>query len=151
METEFKTTRTSREIYNRFFDNYTLQQLNKIPAGHNNNLIWNIGHVVISQQSLVYKGASQKPLISEGLIGHYMRGTKPERNVTHAEADELRGLLFSVLDKTEEDYRNGLFTAYNARKSELGFMLSTVEDAIAFNNYHEGIHLGIMMQLRKLV
>jgi hypothetical protein len=33
----------------------TLEQLNKIPEGYNNNLIWNIAHVVVVQQMLVYK------------------------------------------------------------------------------------------------
>jgi len=151
METEFKITRRSHEIFNQYFDNYTLEQLNKIPQGHNNNLIWHIGHIIVSQQSLVYKGANQQPMVNEVLIARYTRGTKPERDVTQAEADEIRSLLFTPLEKTEKDYRNGLFTSYNARKSELGFDLLTIQDAIAFNNYHEAIHLGIMMQLRKLV
>ncbi|TRW22728.1 DinB family protein [Flavobacterium zepuense] len=151
METEFKITRKSREIFNQYFENYTLEQLNKIPQGHNNNLIWHIGHIIVSQQALVYKGANQQPNVSEELIARYMRGTKPERDATQAEAEEIRSLLFAPLEKTEQDYRSGLFTSYNARKSELGFDLLTIEDAIAFNNYHEAIHLGIMLQLRKLV
>lgn len=151
METEFKITRRSREIFYQYFDTYTLDQLNKIPQGQNNNLIWNIGHIIVSQQTLVYKGANRQPIISEELTARYMRGTKPERDVTQAEADEIRGLLFAPLEKTEEDYRNGIFASYNARKSEMGFDLSSIEDAIAFNNHHEGIHLGIMLQLRKLV
>jgi hypothetical protein len=151
MQTEFKITRRSHELFSNYFDNYTLDQVNKIPTGHNNNLIWNIGHILVSQQTLVYKGANQQPLVAEDLIARYMRGTKPERDVTQAEADEIRDLLLTLIIKTEEDYNAGLFTEYNARKSEMGFDLSSVEDAIAFNNHHEGIHLGIMMQLRKLV
>ncbi len=151
MENEFNITRTSREVYNRYFENYTLEQLNKIPAGFNNNLIWNIGHIIVSQQMLVYMGSGQQPMVSKELIAMYMRGTKPERDVTQEEADEIKSLLFSTIEKTEEDYRNGLFTGYTERKTELGFVLTSVEFAIAFNNYHEGVHLGIMMQLRKFV
>jgi hypothetical protein len=29
--------------------------------------------------------------------------------------------------------------------------LGSLNDALAFNNYHEGLHLGMMMQLGKLV
>ena len=151
MQNQFDATRTSRDLYGRYFDNFTLEQLNKIPAGFNNNLIWNIGHVVISQQTLVYKGSNQTPMVSDELIARYFMGTKPVRDATRAEADEIKNLLFATIDKTEEDYRNGLFTAYNTRKTLLGFMLNTVDDAIVFNNYHEGIHLGIMMQLRKFI
>jgi hypothetical protein len=149
MDTEFKITSTSREIYNRYFESFTLEQLNKIPDGCSNNLIWNIGHIMVSQQILVYTGAGLPVNVSEELIALYRRGSRPERDVTQAEADAVKALLFSTIEKTEDDYRNGIFTTYNARKSELGFDLSSVEDAIAFNNYHEGIHLGIMMQIRK--
>ena len=149
MDTEFKITHTSREIYNRYFESFTLEQLNKIPDGCSNNLIWNIGHIMVSQQILVYTGAGLPVNVSEELIALYRRGSRPERDVTQAEADAVKALLFSTIEKTEDDYRNGIFTTYNARKSELGFDLSSVEDAIAFNNYHEGIHLGIMMQIRK--
>lgn len=151
MENQFKITRTSREIYNRFFDNYTLEQLNKVPQGFNNNLIWNIGHIVVSQQMLVYLTTGQEPMVSKELIAQYMRGTKPERDVTQQEADEIKALLFTTIDKSEADYNAGIFTTFNPRKTELGFELNTVEDAITFNNYHEATHLGMMMSLKKFV
>lgn len=151
MENQFKITRTSREIYNRFFDNYTLEQLNKVPQGFNNNLIWNIGHIVVSQQMLVYLTTGQERMVSKELIAQYMRGTKPERDVTQQEADEIKALLFTTIDKSEADYNAGIFTTFNPRKTELGFELNTVEDAITFNNYHEATHLGMMMSLKKFV
>jgi hypothetical protein len=152
MDTAFNITRTSRQIYNSYFDQYTLEQLNKVPEGFNNNLIWNIGHIIVVQQMLVYKGSGQEALISGDLIMRYMPGTKPEREIMQEEADELKALLFTTIDKTEEDYHDGsLFTAYTERKTKLGFSISTVEDAIAFNNYHEGTHLGIMMGLKKFI
>ncbi|WP_330443190.1 DinB family protein [Flavobacterium sp. C4GT6] len=151
METSFKITHTSREIYAKWLESYTLEQLNKIPQGFNNNLIWNIGHIMVSQQILVYGGAGLPMIVSEELLAKYRRGSKPETDLTQEEVNEIKNLLFSTIEKTEDDYKNGVFTTYNARKSELGFELSSVEDAIAFNNYHEGIHLGIMMQLKKFI
>lgn len=151
METEFKITRTSREIYAKLLEKYTLDQLNKIPEGFSNNLIWNIGHIMVSQQILVYRGAGQPLLISDDLVSLYMRGTRPERDATQAEVEQIKELLFSTIIKTEQDYHNGLFTTYTARKSELGFSLDSIEDAIAFNNYHEAIHFGIIMSIKKFV
>jgi hypothetical protein len=151
MEETFKITRVSRQIYSNFLDKYTLEQLNKVPPGFSNNILWNIGHIVVSQQMLVYLGSGNQPMISQEMINLYMRGTKPERDATQQEANEIRELLFSTIAKTEEDYNAGLFTTYTERKTEFGFILSSVEDAITFNNYHEGVHLGIMMGLRKFV
>ncbi|AWH84583.1 DinB family protein [Flavobacterium album] len=151
MENEFRITRTSREIYDRFFDNYSLEQLNKIPPGFNNNLIWNIGHIIVSQQIMIYGGAGLTLMVSDELAGKYTRGTKPEFDLTQKEVDEIRSLLYSPVVRTEEDYYNRVFTTFTERKTQLGFTLSTVEDAIAFNNYHEGIHLGMMMSIRKFL
>lgn len=151
MEHTFKVTKTSREIYKKYLEKHTLEELNKIPQGFSNNLIWNIGHVVVSQQLLVYGGAGLPMMVSEELVNMYRRGTRPERDVTAEEIEEIKSLLFITIEKTEEDYRNNIFTSYNARKSELGFDLSSAEDGITFNNYHEAIHLGIMMELRKFI
>ena len=54
METTFKIWRKNRDFYLDFFEKYTLEQLNKIPIGFSNNLIWNIGQIV-AQQILIYK------------------------------------------------------------------------------------------------
>ena len=151
METEFKITRKSRELYANLLENYSLEQLNKIPDGWNNNLMWHIGHIMVSQQVLVYRGSGLPLNVSEEFVTMYGRGTKPERDVTQQEVDEMKSLLFSTIQKTEEDYRNGIFTTYNQRKSEMGYDLSTTEDGIAFNNNHEGIHMGMVIRLKKLV
>ena len=151
MHTTFKITRTSREIYTKWLDGYSLEQLNKIPHGFNNNLIWNIGHIMVSQQLLVYAGAGQPMMVSDELVNKYRRGSKPEADATQEEVNEIKNLLFTTIEKTEDDYKNAVFTSSTERTSELGFKLSSIEDAIVFNNYHEAIHLGIMMQLRKFI
>ena len=55
MEATFKIWETNRHIYKTFLENYSLEQLNKIPTGFSNNLIWNLGHIIVSQQGLVYR------------------------------------------------------------------------------------------------
>lgn len=151
MEAEFKITRVSRQLYNGFLEKFTLEQLNKVPQGFNNNIIWNIGHIVVSQQMLLYLASGNQPMIGAELIERYKRGTRPERDATQQEADEIKNLLFTTIEKSEQDYNNGLFKVYTERKTEFGFVLSSIEDAIAFNNYHEAVHMGVIMGLRKFV
>jgi hypothetical protein len=151
METLLKTWKTNRKLYLDFFDRYTLDQLNKVPDGFNNNLIWNIGHVIVAQQSLIYRGSNLPMYISDELVNLYKPGTKPTRANTQGEVDELRELLISLIAKTEEDLQKGVFTTYKERTTLTGFHLASLKDAFEFNNYHEGLHLGYMLSIRKFV
>jgi hypothetical protein len=90
-------------------------------------------------------------MVSDELVEKYKKGTKPEKDATQAEVDEIKSLLFVTIEKTNEDVTNNLFKEYHEYPTSTGFVLKNVEGAMAFNNFHEGLHLGIMMSLRKLV
>lgn len=151
MESIFKTWKTSRQLYLQYFDDYSLAQLNKIPEGFSNNLIWNIGHIIVAQQALIYIGSQLDPSIPKALIDRYKPGTQPNSNTTQKEVDELKGLLSSLIISTEADFNKGKFKVYQERMTGTGFYLSSLQDAFQFNNYHEGLHLGCMMNIRKFI
>ena len=138
-------------MYLNIINGYSLEQLNKIPDGFNNNIIWNIGHVIVVQQLLIYRGSNQAMHLSEELVNLYKTGTKPTKDVTQTEVDQLKELLISLITQTEKDYQNRLFISYNELKLGSGFYIKTTEDAMDFNNYHEGMHLGYMMSLKKFI
>lgn len=147
----FAITRTSRKIIAQFLDNYSLEQLNKVPHGFNNNLIWNIGHIVVVQQMLVYNLSGLPMMVSQEMVDLYKRGTKPEHQVTQAEVDVIRGLLTSTIDQSEKDFADGIFKSYSEFTTMTGFNLKSAEEAMAFNYYHEGVHTGVMMSIRKFI
>ncbi|MEC4004276.1 DinB family protein [Flavobacterium sp. SUN052] len=150
MEATFKIWETSRNIYLKIIENYSLEQLNTIPDGFSNNLVWNLGHIIVSQQGLVYRLSGLPMNISTGMMEKYKNGSKPTAT-TQEEVDELKGLLFSLLNQTKDDYANGKFVTYNEYTTGTGFHLASTKDAMEFNNYHEGIHLGFMMNIRKFI
>lgn len=147
----FTITETSRSIISKILESHSLKQLNKIPEGFNNNMFWNIAHIVVTQQLLVYKLSGLPMMVSDEKVEKYKKGTKPEQDATQADVEEIRSLLFSIIKKTKEDYENGVFNTYQEYPTSTGFVLKNIEDALAFNNFHEGIHLGILMNLRRLV
>ena len=149
MEATFKIWETSRNIYLKFFDNYSLEQLNTIPAGMSNNLIWNLGHVVVSQQKLVYALSGLPMHIPDSLFEKYQNGSRPDGKTTQAEVDEIKKLLSEMVEKTKTDFEAGVFKEYHPYQTKTGFHLGTWKEAMEFNNYHEGIHLGIMMSIKK--
>lgn len=151
MQQTFDITRISRKMVAPFLENYTLEQLNKIPDGYSNNLIWNIGHIIVVQQLLIHKLSGLPILVSDEMIAKYMKGTKPEHIATQAEVDEIKALLFKTIDQTEVDYSDKKFKNFQEYPTSTGFVLKNAEDAIKFNSFHEGLHIGIMMNLRKFV
>lgn len=151
MNQTFDITRTSRKMIAPFLENYTLEQLNAIPDGFSNNLIWNIAHIVVTQQLLVYKLSGLPTMVSDEMIEKFRKGTKPEHSVTQAEVDEIKSLLFTTIDQTEVDFENKIFKNFDEYPTSTGFVLKSVKDAMIFNNFHEGLHLGILMSIRKFV
>lgn len=153
MKTVFKAWKTSRLLIANYFEKYNLEQLNHIPEGFNNNLIWNIGHIVVIQQRLAYEGAGLDPHVSAEYFEKYQGGTKPDGKATQQEVDELKELLKSLAEQTEVDFDNVILQSqpYKERTTGSGFHLSSIQDALEFNNYHEAMHLGAMMAIRKFV
>ncbi len=151
MKSIFKTWKTSRNLYLEYFDKYTLEQLNKIPDGFSNNLIWNIGHIIVAQQALIYKSSNLEGYLSGELYGLYNPGTKPTECTSQNEVNELKNLLISLIEKTETDFYNEKFMIFNKRMTGTGFYLNSLKDAFEFNNYHEGLHLGFMTNIRKFI
>ena len=87
METAFKITETSRKVLLGFLEKYSLDELNKIPEGFSNNLIWNAGHIIVVQQLLVYKLSGLPTMISNEMIEKYQKGTKPEHIISQEEVE----------------------------------------------------------------
>jgi len=149
MDFLFNTTLKQRQLFYNFLEQFSLENLNKVPAGFNNNIFWNVAHVVVTQQLLVYKLSGEKMLISDDLVAKYRKGTKTEHNANQNEVDEIKDLLLSTIEKTKEDYNNGLFKNYNTYTVSTGTTLTNTTEAITFNNFHEGIHYGYILALVK--
>ena len=141
----------NRIILKRFLTEISLDNLNKIPEGFSNNIIWNIAHIVVIQQLLVYKLSGLPIHVSEEMVSKYRNKTKPEGDVTQDEVDEINGLLESLLFQTEKDIIAGIFKTYTEYTVSLGTTLTNVQEAIEFNNFHEGVHLGYILALRKAI
>ncbi|MAX81566.1 MAG: hypothetical protein CL843_15505 [Crocinitomicaceae bacterium] len=123
--------------------------LNFIPKGFKNSIFWNAAHVLATQQLLVYANSNEAPIIDQTIIDRYKKGTAP--TLDYASTEEIavvKELLPQIPALTKKDYENGKFKGYNAYKTSFGTPLNTVEEAIRFNNYHEGLHFGYILALK---
>ncbi len=147
----FTTLRQIRKNILSVIEAYDNEQLNYIPEGFNNNLIWNLGHVIITQQLLCYKLSNLQVNVNPDLVDRYRKGSKPEGPVSDEEIELIKGYTFSTVDKMEADYKAGLFKEYKEYSTSFGLTLSNSEQAMEFNNAHEGMHLGFVLALKKFI
>ena len=133
---------------------FTDEQLNKIPDGYNNNIIWNLTHLICAQQGICYLRAGQTALVTDKYITPFFTNTKPERILEKQEIEEIKGLFISTIDELQTDYDKKIFSNYTPSPNIFrvyGIEISSIDDALEFLLYHEGYHSGYIISLIHLV
>ncbi|MEM1176794.1 MAG: DinB family protein [Acidobacteriota bacterium] len=128
------------------------EELVRIPTGFNNNVLWHLGHLAVTQQLLCYQMAGVPMVIDDAWVGLFRKGTSPRDWAADAsipDYDEIVAQLHGLATRLREDYDAGLFTGYKPYGTSAGVQLDSIEDAIVFNSFHEGIHVGYLMALRR--
>ena len=74
----------------------------------------------------------------------YENLSKQYKNLVHAPE-------FLTAANASRDYANGKFVSYNEYTTGTGFHLASTLEAMNFNNYHEALHMGFMMNIRKFI
>jgi hypothetical protein len=151
MKFEFETLKTIREFTLRQIEGLTVNQFNTIPKGFKNNIIWNLGHLVVTQQLLVYKLSGNKPSVSLEWINTYGKNSTPSSLITQEEINDIKTAYINLIEQTKIDFNNNLFKSYTPYPTSMGIKLNSATHAITFNNTHEGVHSGIILALKKLV
>lgn len=151
LEFHFKILRKTRTNLLNATVNLTLEQLNEIPKGFNNNIAWQMGHILVTQQLLVYRLSSIPSIVDQDMIEDFRKGTKPERKYEQAEIDMIRDMLVSTIDQTKENYNQNIFGEYKTYTTSYGMTLSSTDGAIIFNNSHEALHLGNVLALKRMI
>lgn len=151
MKNVLEQTLQLRKGFYHILKNTPKEELLKIPKGYNNNIWWNIAHVVSTQQGLVYSLSELPIQIPQEFKDKFKKGTVPDGTATDAEIAEAKALLFSTIEKTIADYENGLFQNFKEYPTSAGITLKNLEDAVSFNLFHEGLHLGSVFALQKAV
>lgn len=89
--------------------------------------------------------------LDDALVEKFKKGTVPDGMATDKELQLVEDLLLPTVTWMQEDYEKGIFKGYNEYTTSANVTLSNVEDAIMFNVYHEGLHLGAILSLLKVV
>ncbi len=151
MQNAFEILQITRQNTLTLLDDLTLDQLNEIPEGYSNSIIWNVAHVVTTQQLLCYGLSNNEKLIAADRIDQNRKGTKPERYYSEEEVAFWKEQMIYTAGKIKEDYSAGIFKEFNEYTTSYNITLTDIEKAIEFNNVHEGVHYGYILALRKSI
>jgi hypothetical protein len=149
-----KSTEIIKETRIRFLNlmnDLSIDSLNKVPSNFNNNVIWNFGHIIATQQVLCYQLSNVHMKLGVEYIQRYAKGTKPHVSVSQQEIDFLRQHALDTVDELETDFRSNVFNNFQPYTTGFGVRLNDITDAIKYVSTHETLHLGYAMALKKLV
>ena len=151
MDKSVETIQATRKMFLKLIDGLSIETMNKVPQGFNNNIIWNFGHVIITQQILCYKLANIPMHVEESFVTKYSKGTKPETFIDAKELDYLKEFALSSVDQLMVDMDNKIFNNFNSYTTSFGVELTSIDDVVKFIGMHEGIHIGYTMALKRVV
>ncbi len=149
MEKLFDILLKNRKILHDHLQNTPKEDLFRIPKGFNNNIWWNIAHVVVTPQLLLYGLSGLDFTIEKELIDKYRKGTFPDGEPSKLEMEKISAYLFSTVKLIQLDYSHGKFKTFKEYMTSPKIGLASAEDTIAFNVFHEGLHLGAIGALKK--
>ena len=118
------------------------------PPGYPNTIRWNAGHVYITAEDFLHKADHQYVIKHPEWIDLFIDGTRPsawEGSVPTIDA------ITEALQEQEERIQHKLGNKLQQPASEEHRIrtldLDTVDAALQFVTWHEGIHLGIIKSL----
>jgi hypothetical protein len=143
-----------REHLNKQIESLTGQQLNHIPDGYHNNIVWNLGHMISAQQTMCYVRAGLSVVVDERFYTPYLSGTRPEKFIDEQEIRMVKDLFITAIDRLQADLEKNIFENYSPSvmiPKVYGFEVNNIDEAIEYLLYHDGLHTGCIMSLKHLV
>ncbi|HTI07095.1 MAG TPA: DinB family protein [Puia sp.] len=126
----------------------TNEQFNRIAEGFNNNIIWNLGHMIAVQQAICYKRAGLSVLISDDFWQRFGSGSKPKGIIGDDEIIAVKQLLISTMDQLETDYHKQVFDNYTTWVARNGMDVASIDDGIKFLSFHDVLHSDVIMAIK---
>lgn len=151
MDKVFDIINVTRKNFLNLVNSLSIDQLNIIPQGYNNNIAWNFGHIIASQQTICYLKADVEPVLQTWLIDKYKMGSRPESFITVDEIEMLSEQLFLTIEQLSEDVSIDRFKKYVPFTTRFGVTINSINDAIKYFSSHDSLHFGYSMALKKLV
>ena len=146
-----KSLITARGYFAQVIKGLSESQLTEVPDGASNSVLWNIGHIVHSNASMVYGPCGLESPIPASYEGLFKGGTSPGTWSTPPSTDEVLGHFKTMNEDIVAKYTAGELDSFAAHELMPGLKHDNIEDALGFCCVHEGVHIGAVIALKKLL
>lgn len=134
-------------------DHLNEEMIDIVPVGHNNNILWNVGHILLAQDFLLYGWEQAAKIVKPGYAELFNQGTKPAD--WKGEVPSLATLaadLQAQKSRIENDFGHRwdepLPKPFVLRP---GVEMATYGEVMMFTLYHEGWHVGYIQSLKRAI
>ena len=124
----------------------------KQPTGFSNTIRWNAGHVYMTAEDYLHKADKNYEITHPEWYRYFIDGSKL------SDWDDQVPSVSEILDALKEqgerilNYFNGKQQNEATEVEEIRYLkLDTVEAALQFVTWHEGIHLGIIKSMQNVL
>jgi len=127
--------------------------VNEIPKGLSNNLLWNFGHIFVTQDHLLYSFLKISNNIPPNYQELFIMGSTP-LNWNH-DAPSLLDIRKHLIEQPDR-----IMNTFSGRLNDKGdkpFTLgptvkfTTLGEVIGFSNFHEGCHQGTINTIKRIL
>jgi len=128
----------------------TVDQYNMIPRGFNNNIIWNMGHILVVSEDLLYGNSPYRRPVNEFTKSRFQKGTAPDEVIGEDEIAIIRHALQHTTQIFKRcsgiDQSGGEYPSF----SDTGMPLIP-DDVMRFLLFHEELHYRKIARLSEHV
>lgn len=153
MKSVFDSIRQTRIVFATLVNSLTIEQLNARPPEFNNNIAWNLGHIVVTTPALCYQRSGVNPDFQIPLQAAYGKGSRPTYPIQSAEISFLKELMEHSINQIEKDYNAKVFSEgfVPFSTSTYGAELNSIEEVLITTLMHDNLHLGYVQAQCRII
>jgi hypothetical protein len=124
----------------------------EVPKGFNNNILWNLGHLFVATENLLFKASGRETHFPEDYPEAFGGGTSPKTWTTEPPTkEEILSELADQIKRITETFEGHLDDALPKELNIASIEMKTVGDLLEFTTLHETIHFTTIKLYNQLL
>ncbi|MFC4101681.1 DinB family protein [Paenibacillus xanthanilyticus] len=147
----FKQLRFVRDSTIKQVKEMSEEEARTVPRGFNNNILWNLGHILLVHEKFSFALANEKMELPKHFAEVFAPGTMPKHWGTQVPGlNEILLLLSMQIERTGQTLEHRLEEKLEEPfVTSAGLELLAVKECLSFCIYHEGMHFAAIKAIKQ--